>query len=234
MGQFCEKDMYLLLEITWDDYVVLHYILKHTPIYVRIDWPSLITRPRRKPRGKNVFTTLFVDITYTHTSNILAFGGTGSTTRRVSFSVWIACKLHADPMIPQKPPKNFSPIFYFLINANPTISPNFMVIGQFLFFGLFGITPPTPAWLQPHPALVHKDMEPCESSCDPPLEVSIHLVLPCKGTSYAVLCPSECCKLVTWNSWRIDPMTCQTGIEMDLVTMSCRACVTDGGGWRST
>jgi hypothetical protein len=89
-----------------------------------------------------------VDITHTHTSNVLAFGGTGSTTRRVSFSVWIACKLHADPMIPQKPLKSTFPVkifrrfFYFLINANPTISPNFMVIGQFLFFGLFGIAPP--------------------------------------------------------------------------------------------
>jgi hypothetical protein len=90
-----------------------------------------------------------VDITHTHTSNVLAFGGNGSTTRRVSFSMWIACKLHADPMIPQKPPKSTFPVkifrqnlFYFLINANPTISPNFMVIGQFLFFGLFGIAPP--------------------------------------------------------------------------------------------
>ena len=70
------------------------------------------------------------------------------TTRgSFSFSGWIACKLHADPMIPQKPPtSNFSvkilAIFYILMNANPTIYPNFMVIGQFLFFGLFGIAPP--------------------------------------------------------------------------------------------
>ena len=98
---------------------------------------------------QNFFTKVFVDITHTHTSNVLAFGGTGSTTRRVSFSVWIACKLHADPMIPQKPPKSTFPVktfrqfFYFLISANPTISPSFMVIGHFLFFGLFGIAPPS-------------------------------------------------------------------------------------------
>jgi hypothetical protein len=36
MGQFCEKGMYLLLEIAWDD-DLLHYILKYIPTYVRMD-----------------------------------------------------------------------------------------------------------------------------------------------------------------------------------------------------
>jgi hypothetical protein len=40
-----------------------------------------------------------VDITYIHTSNILAFGGTGSPTRRVSFSGY----LHANAMRISKP-----------------------------------------------------------------------------------------------------------------------------------
>jgi hypothetical protein len=46
-------------------------------------------RARRTPRGQNIFTNFFVDINNTHTSNILAFGGIGSTTRRVSFSGYL-------------------------------------------------------------------------------------------------------------------------------------------------
>ena len=88
---------YLLLEIKWDDYV-LYYILKYITIYVRIDWPSLITRPTHT-KGPKFLTKIFVDITYTHTSNILAFGGTGSPTRRVSFSGY----LHANAMQISKP-----------------------------------------------------------------------------------------------------------------------------------
>ena len=113
-----EPSKYLLLEITWDDYI-LYYILKYIPTYVRLYWPSTTTC-QTHTKGPKYFYQIFLDITHTHTSNVLAFGGTGSTTRRVSFSVLIACKLHADPMIPQKTPKNtfpvkiFCPIFYFL------------------------------------------------------------------------------------------------------------------------
>ena len=35
-GSILKKDKYLLLEITWDDYV-LYYILKYISIYVRIE-----------------------------------------------------------------------------------------------------------------------------------------------------------------------------------------------------
>ena len=45
-------------------------------------------------QGLNFFTKLFVDITHTHTSNILAFGGTGSPRGRVTFSGY----LHMDSM----------------------------------------------------------------------------------------------------------------------------------------
>jgi hypothetical protein len=52
-------------------------------------------------------------------------------------------------MIPQKPPKSTFPvkifcqkIFYILMNANLTISSNFIEIGRLLFFGPFGIAAP--------------------------------------------------------------------------------------------
>jgi hypothetical protein len=70
-----------------------------------------------------------VDINNTHTSNILAFGGTGSTTRRVSIS-------DADPMIPQKPLKSTFPVkiwfenFLHLNECTPNKD----------FFCLFGMT----------------------------------------------------------------------------------------------
>ena len=84
MGQFFLRGMYVLLEISWGDYV-LYYILKYIPTYVRMDWPNTTTR-QTHTKGPNFFTKLFVDITHTHTSNILAFGGTGSPRGRVSFS----------------------------------------------------------------------------------------------------------------------------------------------------
>ena len=87
-----KKGKYLLLEITWDDYV-LNYILKYIPTYVRVDWPSTTTRPTHT-KGPKFFTKLFVDITHTHTSNILGLGGTRSPRGRVSFSGY----LHANAM----------------------------------------------------------------------------------------------------------------------------------------
>jgi hypothetical protein len=76
--------MYLILEITRDDYV-FYYILKYIPTYVRMDRPSTTTH-QTHTKGAKYFYQFFVDTNNTHTSNILAFGGTGSTTRRVSFS----------------------------------------------------------------------------------------------------------------------------------------------------
>jgi hypothetical protein len=68
-------------EIRWDDYV-LHYMLKfkYIPTYLRMDWPSTTTHQTHTKGPKHSY------ITHTQTSNIFAFGGTGSTTRRVSFS----------------------------------------------------------------------------------------------------------------------------------------------------
>jgi hypothetical protein len=47
-------------------------------------------------KDPNSFTKLFVDITHTHTSNILAFGGNGSPRGRVTFSGY----LHTDSSMP--------------------------------------------------------------------------------------------------------------------------------------
>jgi hypothetical protein len=67
-------------------------------------------------QSQNFLTKLFVDITYTHTSNILAFGGTGSPTRRVSFSEY----LHANAMRISKPqiaPKMYLSGQKYIINT---------------------------------------------------------------------------------------------------------------------
>ena len=51
-----KKGKYLLLEITWDDYV-LYYILKYIPTYVRMDWPSTTTRQTHTKGPKYFYQT---------------------------------------------------------------------------------------------------------------------------------------------------------------------------------
>ena len=68
------------------------YLSIYLPMYQWTD-PAQ-QRAKRTPRGQNIFTKTFVDITHTHTSNTLAFGGTGPLQEEFHFQ----CGLHANYM----------------------------------------------------------------------------------------------------------------------------------------
>ena len=89
-----KKGKYLLLEITWDDYV-LYYILKYIPIYVRIDWPSLITRPTHT-KGPKFFNQNFCGHHLYPYLQYPCFWWYWVTYKKSFIFRVFACKCHAD------------------------------------------------------------------------------------------------------------------------------------------
>jgi hypothetical protein len=151
MGEFCEKGKYLLLEITRDDYV-LYYILKYIPPYVTMYWPSTTTCQTHTKGPKYFYQSfcghhpypylqyLCLKIMIGPLGGVFHFqGGLHANYMRI---LWYH-KYHRK--VPFRS-KIFDEIFLHLNERKPNNIPkfqNFMVIGQFLFFGLFGIAPPS-------------------------------------------------------------------------------------------
>ena len=142
-----KKGKYLLLEITWDDYV-LYYILKYIPPLCN----NVLTQHNNVPdahQGTKIFLPKFLWTSPIPIPSISMLKNNDWTTRgSFSFSGWIACKLHADPMIPQIPPKstfpveNFRRFFLHLNERKPNNIPKFRSNQRiFIFWPIWHSTP---------------------------------------------------------------------------------------------
>ncbi len=89
-----KKGKYLLLEITWDDYV-LYYILKYIPTYVRMDWPSTTTRPTHTKGAKFFYQTFCGHHPYPYLQYPCFWWYWVPSRKSFIFRVF-ACKCHAD------------------------------------------------------------------------------------------------------------------------------------------
>jgi hypothetical protein len=143
MGQLCENSMYIILEITWDDYA-LYYILKYIPTYVRMDWLIKTTHQTHTNDPKFFHQSFCGHHPYPYLQLPCFWWYWAHYKKSFIFSVdcmQITCWSYDTTETTEKflCGHKFLPNFFciILMNANPTISSNFVEIGGLLFFAHF-------------------------------------------------------------------------------------------------
>ena len=159
-----KRGKYLLLEITWDDYV-LHYILKYIPTYVRMDWPSTTTRQMHTKGLKYFYQNFCGHQQYPYLQYPCFWWYWVHYKKSFIFRVihiLMTCWLYDTTETTEKYlsgriflPKIF--LHLILVSVDSKIFPNFMEIGGLLFFGPFGMAAPTYVFAVPPGTVKQED-----------------------------------------------------------------------------